>query len=342
MEARPLITSFIIALSTIIWCTSVQANNEFRSGNFRAGANVTVATDEILADDLIVAGANVNISGELKKGLNAFGANLDIPGKVDGELNAFGANIILSGRFGNTVNAAAANLKLDGTFEKQLDVKAARITITPNAVIKGDLSYASAILDRQAGSQILGQVNQKDKELRTHEREKRHIKGKRLVLAAKIIVWFLSLAALVIVGFIIHTFFPDQTENTVAAISESPWKNLGVGFIFLAAVPVAVILACITIVGIPAGIIAGFIYALILYISRIYIGVWIGRKILGLFKKSQVTTFFWPFVLGIVTIAVIGLVPFLGWIFKFFCLLVSLGALWLSLWRAIQSQTITN
>jgi cytoskeletal protein CcmA (bactofilin family) len=318
----------------------VQANNEFRSGNFRAGANVTVAADEILADDLTVAGANLNISGDLKKGLNAFGANVEIPGKVDGELNAFGANIVLSGEFGDTVNAAAANLKLDGTFEKQLDVRAARITITPTAVIKGDLNYAAAILDRQAGSQVFGQVTQQQEKTRHHEREKKRIIGKQVALAAKVIMWFLSLAALVIVGLLLNTFFPGQTENTVAVISESPWKNLGVGFIFLAAVPVAVIIVCITIVGIPAGIIAGFIYGLLLYISRIYIGVWIGRKILGFFKKSQVTTFFWPFVLGIVTIAVIGLVPFLGWIVKFFCLLISLGALWLALWRAIQSKGI--
>ena len=139
-------------------------------------------------------------------------------------------------------------------------------------------------------------------------------------------------------GLIINTFFPEQTKNTVALISESPWKNIGVGFVFLIAVPVAIIIAFITIIGIPAGIIAGFIYGLILYVSRIYIGVWIGRKIIGFFKKSQITAFFWPFVVGIVTIAVIGLIPFLGWIFKLFCLLISLGALWLALWRAIQSK----
>ena len=155
MESRPLITSFIILLSTIIWCTPAKAKKEFRSGNFRAGANVTVAVDEILAENLTVAGANVKIAGVLKKGLNAFGANLEISGSLDGELNAFGANIVLSGKFRKKVTAGAANIVLDGTFEDNLEVGAAKITITPTSVIKGDLNYAAAILDRQEGSQIL-------------------------------------------------------------------------------------------------------------------------------------------------------------------------------------------
>jgi cytoskeletal protein CcmA (bactofilin family) len=299
---------------------------------------VTVAEDEILAEDLTVAGANVKIAGKLKQGLNAFGANLDVSGSVDGELNAVGANIVLSGKFRNKVNAGAANIVLDGTFEDNLEVGAAKITIKPTAVIKGDLNYTSAILDRQEGSQVLGQVAQKQKEMRTDEGEKRRSKGKKVVITVKIIIWSLSLAALIIVGLIINTFFPEQTENTVALISESPWKNMGVGFVFLVAVPVAIIIAFITIIGIPAGIIAGFIYGLILYVSRIYIGVWVGRKIIGFFKKSQITAFFWPFVVGIVTIAAISLIPFLGWFIKLFCLLISLGAVWLALWRAIQSK----
>jgi cytoskeletal protein CcmA (bactofilin family) len=339
METRRIIIiGALIFFSTIVWYAPAYASKEFRSGNFRAGANVTVAVDEILAEDLTVAGANVKIAGELKQGLNAFGANLDISGSVDGELNAFGANIVLSGKFRKKVNAGAANIVIDGIFEDSLEVGAAKITIKPTAVIKGDLNYASAILDRQEGSQVLGQVAQKQKKMRPGERKERRSKSRKVAIGVKIIIWCLSLAALIIVGLIINTFFPEQTEDTVAFISESPWKNIGVGFVFLVAVPVAIMIAFITIIGIPAGIIAGFIYGLILYVSRIYIGVWMGRKIIGFFKKSQMTTFFWPFVVGIVTIAVIGLIPFVGWIFKLFCLLISLGALWLALWRAIRSK----
>jgi hypothetical protein len=344
METRRIIIiGALIFFSTIVWYAPAHADKEFRSGNFRAGANVTVAQDEIISEALTVAGANVNVAGTLKESLNAFGANIAVPGVVAGELNAFGANIVLSGQYHKKVKAGAANLVLDGIFEDTVEAGAAKITVTPAAVIKGQLNYTSAILDQQEGSRVLGKVVRKDMDFRGDEVEKWQRKGKKVSRAAKIIFWFLSLAALIIVGLIINTFFPEQTKNTVALISESPWKNIGVGFVFLVAVPVAIIIAFITIIGIPAGIIAGFIYGLILYVSRIYIGVWIGRKIIGYFKKSQITAFFWPFVVGIVTIAVIGLIPFLGWIFKLFCLLISLGALWLALWGLSNlNETVTS
>jgi cytoskeletal protein CcmA (bactofilin family) len=299
---------------------------------------VTVAEDEIIAEDLTVAGANVKIAGELKKGLNAFGANLDISGSVDGDVNAFGASIVLSGQYHKKVKAGAANLVLDGIFEDTVEAGAAKITVTPAAVIKGQLNYTSAILDQQEGSRVLGKVVRKDMDFRGDEVEKWERKGKKVSRAAKIIFWFLSLAALLIVGLIVNAFFPKQTDTIVALISESPWRNIGVGFIFLVAVPAAIIIAFITVVGIPAGIIAGFLYGFILYVSRIYIGVWIGRKIIGYFKKTQIGAFVWPLLLGLVTIALIGLIPYLGWLFKLSCLLISLGALWLALWRAIQSK----
>ncbi len=339
MEIRHLIIiGTVIFFSTITGGAPAQADKEFRSGNFRAGANVTVSDAAIIPEELTAAGANVNVAGTLEKGLNAFGANIVVPGRITGELNAFGANIVLSGEFRNKVKATAANIVLDGIFEDTVAVRAAKITITPATVIKGNLDYACAILDRQEGSRVLGEVARKDMDFRKDAVEKWERKGKKVTRAAEIIFWFFSLAAIFIVGVIIHAFFPKQTDTVVALISESPWTNIGVGFVFLVAVPAAAVIAFITIIGIPAGIIAGFLYGLTLYISRIYIGVWIGRKIIGYFKKTQVDTFVWPLTLGIITIALIGLIPFVGWLFKLLCLLISLGALWLAVWRAIRSK----
>lgn len=338
MDNRRFIIRFMILLA-ILWCTPALAETEFRIANFRAGANVTVAEDEVISEELTLAGANVKVAGELMEGLNALGANIKISGSVQGELNAIGANIVLSGKFRSKVGAGAANIVLTGIFEDNVEVGAAKITLTPTAVIKGNLNYASAILDRQEGSQILGEIFQKKTAAKRDKPEQWGPKDRKTAGAAHIIFWFLSLAALLVVGLIINGFTPKQTETVVALISDSPWTNMGVGFVFLVAVPVAIVVAFITVIGIPAGIIAGLIYGGVLYISRIYIGVWIGRKIIGYFKKSQISTFFWPFVLGITVIALIGLIPFLGWLFKLFCLLISLGALWLAAWRAIHSKS---
>jgi hypothetical protein len=72
-----------------------------------------------------------------------------------------------------------------------------------------------------------------------------------------------------------------------------------------------------------------------LYISGVYIGVWIGRKLLGFIKKSLGTSFFWPFLVGTILITLISLIPFVGWLFRLFFLLISLGAMWTVIWKSI-------
>jgi cytoskeletal protein CcmA (bactofilin family) len=261
-------------------------------------------------------------------GLKAFGANVVIPGKVQGESTFLGANIILSGTFQDGVKAAAANITLSGTFEDNVEVGAAKITITPAAVIKGDLSYAAAILDRQEGSQITGK-------LIPRRAEKKDIKkwarlGRKIVFWLAFTWWLISIPGLIIIGMLMNLFFPSQTNTIVATISESPWKNIGIGLVFLVVVPVGIMISFVTLVGIPAGIIAGLLYGIAIYMSRIYIAVWVGRKILGYIKKSLAEAFFWPLVVGTIIIALLFLIPFLGWLFRLFFLLISLGAMWVA------------
>jgi len=141
--------------------------------------------------------------------------------------------------------------------------------------------------------------------------------------------------ALVIVGVFVNYLFPKKTDAIIETISQSFWKNLWFGLIFLVVVPVGIVIAFITVVGIPAGIIAGILYGIAIYISRIYIGVWIGRRVLGYIKKSMATAFFWPLVVGTIVIALISLIPFVGWIFGLVIVLLSLGAMWTVMWKTV-------
>jgi Flp pilus assembly protein TadB len=71
-----------------------------------------------------------------------------------------------------------------------------------------------------------------------------------------------------------------------------------------------------------------------IYISRVYVGLWIGRKLLGNFKESFTAFFFWPFVAGTIIIGILLLIPIIGWLLRFFLLLIGLGAMWQVLWNS--------
>jgi cytoskeletal protein CcmA (bactofilin family) len=324
-----------ILLLTLLQIDISHGARGYETTNFRVGRNAMVPSGETVTEALIAAGANVEVAGDMKEGLKAFGANVAIPGEVQGNLIVFGANVVLSGKYHGKVRGAAANLILSGTFDDNVEVGGAKITITPTTMIKGDLIYSAALLEQQKGSQIMGKVARKALRLREREVEQWWGKGKKVIASVGFFFWILSLPAFLIAGILIHYAFPKKTDAIVTTISASPWKSTGVGFVFLVVVPVGIIISLLTVVGIPAAIIAGLLYAIFLYISRIYVAVWIGRKLLGFIKKSLGTSFFWPFLLGTILITLVCLIPIVGWLFRLFLLLISLGAMWRVIWRSI-------
>jgi hypothetical protein len=247
--------------------------------------------------------------------------------------------VTLSGTFHDEVETYGANVVLAGTFDGDVEVAAARVILAPSAVVKGDLEYAAAVLDRQPGSQVLGKLEGRIERFDREKVEAWKDKGREVRRAAGLLFWLVSTAALIFVGVLVKAFFPGVSERAVAFVSDSPWASLGVGLVFLVAVPVALLIVMITVAGIPAAIIAGMLYLVFAYVSRVFIGVWIGRKVMALFKRGRVASFFWPLLVGVVIIGLVGLIPVLGWLFRVFCLLIGLGALWLALWSSRSTQT---
>jgi hypothetical protein len=62
-----------------------------------------------------------------------------------------------------------------------------------------------------------------------------------------------------------------------------------------------------------------------------------GRKLLGNFNESFTAVFFWPFVTGTIIIGILLLIPVLGWLLRFFLLLIGLGAMWQVLWTSAKA-----
>jgi cytoskeletal protein CcmA (bactofilin family) len=332
-KKRLILMGFLVVFLAVALC-GLSYGDDGR--NFRSGANVKVVANETISGGLVAAGANVEVQGMVEGGLKAFGANVAISGDVQGEVKAFGANVVLAGRYQDKVMAGGSNVTLSGTFDGDVEVVGARVTVARTALIKGNLIHATADLNLQQGSRIMGEVVQKQAMVKKEGVEKWGRRGILALFPLGIFLWLISMASLIIVGVIInYLLFPRKTAAIIDTISKSPWKSLWFGLIFLVVVPVAIIIAFITVVGVPAGIIAGLLYGIAIYISRIYIGVWVGRKILGYINKSMATAFFWPLVVGVIIIALISLIPVVGWLFRLFILFISLGALWTVMWKAI-------
>ena len=298
----------------------------------RFSVDTIVKKGETIDEGLSAFGANIEIAGTVNGGVEAFGANINISGENRGDLRFVGANVTLSGKFLQMVKGAGANVTISGVFEDDLMVSAARITVTPTAVIKGDFVYVTALFAREEGSQIMGKVIQLgSEEGKSWLKSKfRHPKGTDYVGIC--IFLLIASIAFVVVGFLVNLFLPRQTEKIVSLLGSSLWKSLWVGLVFIVLSPVCIVLSLGTVIGIPAGIMAAFIFVMMLYISRVYVALWIGRLLLRRWKESFASCFFWPFVTGTILIGLLLLIPWIDWPLRILILCIGMGAMWQVLW----------
>jgi TolB-like protein/cytoskeletal protein CcmA (bactofilin family) len=298
----------------------------------RFSVDTIVKRGETIDKGLSAFGANIEVAGTVNGGMEAFGANIDISGENRGDLRFVGANVSLSGKFIKMVKGAGANVTISGVFEDDLKVSAARITITPTAVIKGDFIYSTALFVRKEGSQILGKVIQLgSKEGKSWLKSKfQHPKGPDYV--GKCIFWLIASIGFIVAGFLVNIFLPRQTERIVSLLKGSLWKSLWVGLAFIVLSPICIVLCLGTVIGIPAGIMAAFVFVMMLYISRLYVALWIGRLLLRRWKESFASCFFWPFVTGTILIGLLLRIPWIDWPLRILVLCIGMGAMWQVLW----------
>ena len=160
------------------------------------GEKLTV--DGIIKGDLMAFAFTINLRGHLERSVNVCTYELNHRGIVDGSLrvfartaeihghvgrsalitaqdikllpgsvikrdaNFYGSNVELEGTVLGNVSIAADTVSIEGIIEGNAEIRASVITISPPAVIKGDLKYYSptqAFIDTAAGVSILGETN---------------------------------------------------------------------------------------------------------------------------------------------------------------------------------------
>jgi hypothetical protein len=128
-----LLTLFVLALFIFVPAASAYEG--------RDGERVVIGKDEIINDDLFVAGNEVIVDGTINGDLIAGGQTVIINGKVTGNVFAAGSGITVNGEVGHDVIAVGAV-----------------VTIGPDARINYNVYTAGSSVESQEGSQIGGSL----------------------------------------------------------------------------------------------------------------------------------------------------------------------------------------
>lgn len=317
---------------------------------FAAGGDVQIRTAEVLdvfamgavvdlsevtAEDAILAGGTVSTRGVLAGDFIAAGASVKLAptANVAGDVLAAGARVALAGEIGGSVRAAAGEIRIDGTISGDVDLVGERIVLGPNTQIEGDLTYRSAQeLQRMSGAQVAGQITQ-----RTLQRP--DVPGVFDMVLAGALGWF----GVVVSGVALTALLVGAVPRLVAGASDTvavePWPSLGFGLLILVGGPIAAFVLMATVVGIPIGVLALLLYGVLAAVGLIAAALAIGRHLPWIGGRHAGTLGFGPRFgrasAGIVLLALVGLLPFLGGFLILLALTFGLGASAMQGWQLL-------
>jgi hypothetical protein len=279
-----------------------------------AGGSVTIGGK--VSDDVRAAGGNVECTGSIGKNLTVAGGNITVAktAVVEGGMIAAGGDIRMAGTVQKHIVSTGGRVHISGDVGGNVRFAGGQITTLPGAKINGDLQ---AVLEKPDQAQIAPGTVNGTVEITTKKSEvKDSILGFTVGHFWFKIVWALSL---ILTAIVLILLCRGPVEQYGQAIWQHPALSLLWGVVALIATPIVAVILCVTLIGIPLGVILLVIYAIALYLSQMAIGIVIGQRV---FMPENTGSLVLASIAGIALTQVLTFVPFLG------MLIIIAGVLW--------------
>ena len=315
-----------------VWAAgrSITINGSVNGAVTAAGQYINL--NGTIARSARIAGQALIVNGAIGTDLLAFGSTVDISNKttVGTDLLIGCATANIAGQVNRNVKGGADDIKISGTIGGDLKLEVNRLTITSTANIKGNLEYTSeneAVIE--TGGQVAGRI--------THQMPEPEKKGDTRgilpwiaaagvagLIAGKVLSFLMVLVIAVIFIFTIRR----RTVAMADSIRTSPWASLGWGALILFVTPFAAIIVCITIIGLPLGLIALALWGIAIYLSQIPVALCIGLLLIGRFKKvASGGILVGAVAAGLAILMLLRLIPVVGFLVSLAVILFGMGSL---------------
>lgn len=289
--------------------------------------------NDMRAQDVIAAGGGLEFGGEVADDMVAAVCpicptasrrlHLRSESVIGDDARLAAGQMDLEGRIGGDLYAAARRITLSGQVEGNAELLAERIVLAPGARIGGNLIYRSeSEVEISPGAAVGGEIRR----LKMEQFERTYVEGPW----AKVLMWIVFVLALIVLGIVLQLAVPGLIGGGVDAVRARTWASLGLGFALLVATPVAVLLLFATVIGIPLAIVAMAIYVAALALALTTIAYWIGGRIQRLSgqQSGHITVtqrLIWTAV-GMIVLALVNAVPFVGTLSLLIAVFFGLGA----------------
>lgn len=311
------------------------------NGDLWAAGN-TITVNGIVNGSVMAAGRIVNINGDITHAVRAVGETININGDVGGDVIAGcgKVNIASTARIGGDLLFGVDIARIDGPIEGNIkgsgsevtisngvngnvELEVESLTILPTANIGGDLNYTCREeADIQSGAQIAGATTHKLPEVR-----KDWTKIFPFVFFFGVLAKVLNFLMALLAGVVIIFLAPKKLTSITDAIGTRPGPSAGWGALIVFVAPIAAVLVCLTIIGIPVGLIALALYGIALYVAQIPVGLFIGRWIIGRFRVVEGKAIMvGALAIGLAILKLLSLIPYFGFVVGMAVVIFGLGA----------------
>ena len=292
-----------------------------------AGGEVSVGGN--IGDDLYAAGGNVKLDAIVTGNARIAGGDVAVgPATVvAGALSLTGANIEFDGDTHDYLQAAGAKVRINGVVHGDATVRAEEVEIGPDARIGGRLVvHSSAQPVVPPGAVVTGGVEFHEATPDRYFEDSGHT----VRTVAHGIGTFLWFTGVFIAGALFLFVFPGLSSRAAQSIESRPLQVIGLGFAVLVCVPVVAVLLLITVIGIPLALLLVPLYLLLLFLGWVTSALFLGQKGLSLLRGARPPTIgrrLLALFVALVALWLLGRIPHVGGWISFLALLAGIGAL---------------
>ncbi|UCE32088.1 MAG: polymer-forming cytoskeletal protein [Burkholderiales bacterium] len=305
------------------------------AGAGRLGSSATVSGDALVAGgdlqigarigrDLYAAGGDVRINAQVGRNARIAGGKVELGAQtsVGGNAGLAGGEIRIYGNVGGTVAVGAGSVWVDGMINGDVHAATDELTVGPNARIGGKLIYYSRNEARiDPAATIVGGVERRELDF---ERPPAEMFEFGPGLGAFGGVWTIGL--IVLAALLIYAA-PALPDAVTARVSEAAGASLLLGFVGLICIPIAFVLIAVTVIGIPVALLTLLGYFALLLLGYVTGAIAVGDLLL---RRGRGPSRGWRTLAAAITLVVLALlamVPFVGWIIGPLVMFAGIGAL---------------
>jgi hypothetical protein len=216
------------------------------------------------------------ISGDLLTS----GGEVIFNGRVKGEIKSVSGSFVLNGIAANDIDIRGGKIAINGEVYGAAILAADVIDIGDHAEFSKAVKYWNGTGTVDFHNSMKGNEAIFDSSLAV-ESGKWHYLGFATFL---MVIWYLGTALIFIM--LIHYLFARTFQSAAVTVRNASLRSLGVGLLFLIGVPVAIIIAFVTIVGLPIGMLILIAYVTMLLLGTVVVSLLAAHWINNVYNRS--------------------------------------------------------